>query len=308
MERILVTGSGGMLGADLWQVLKGRYDLAGLDVAERRGLYGKRFFPCDITDGKVVRGAVRAARPAAVIHAAAWADVDACESDREKAFAINGGGTGNVARACAEADSILIYLSTDYVFDGKKDSPYREDDATRPLSVYGASKLAGEEAVSAALEPHAIVRTSWLFGGHGRNFVDTILDKSRVQGELKVVDDQVGSPTYTVDLAGAIGAFLDIVLGRGGGTSRWPGIYHVSNSGSVSWCGFAREIVRLGKREGVRVEPITSEDLARRAPRPTMSVLDTAKFGGFTGVRMRSWQDAVREYIAGKGTGSSSER
>ncbi|MDD5496631.1 MAG: dTDP-4-dehydrorhamnose reductase, partial [Candidatus Omnitrophica bacterium] len=303
--KILITGSGGMLGTDLCQELRRDYEVYGLDLVRRTAYSVQRFVRCDITDEKEIINAVSRIKPDVVVHAAAYTDVDGCELDRKKAYKINTEGTKNVALACKKTGAVLIYISTDFVFDGKKKRPYKEDDRTGPLSVYGDSKLKGEIAVRKILKKYFILRTSWLYGKHGKNFVDTILAKAKEGKALKVVDDQVGTPTYTKDLAKAIRVLLDKSLSYSVqrtaysvGVTQYAvrstqyGIYHVSNSGKVSWYEYAREILRLtGSR--TEVFPISSEELSRPARRPAMSVLDNSKIARFTDYRMRRWQGAL---------------
>jgi len=272
-----------MLGTDLARELAGRYEVTGTDV--NGGLYR-----CDITDREKIAGIIEKVMPDIVIHAAAWADVDGCELDKKKAYAVNSAGTGNVAVACKSAGARMIYVSTDFVFDGRKTSPYREADKTGPLCVYADSKLKGEALTREASEKNAVVRTSWLYGKNGKNFVDTIIAKAKADGKLRVVDDQVGSPTYTVDLAGAIRRLIDK-------PEAIRGIYHVSNSGSVSWYEYAKAILKISGIKA-KVDPISSKELARPAIRPAMSAMDISKFEKITGYKMRGWKAALREYLS----------
>jgi len=287
--RILITGSSGMLGVDLWQELEQNYDVFGVDLTPNSQPPTPNFYSVDITEMDSVISTVGKIKPDVVIHVAAYTDVDGCERDAQKAYRVNSDGAKNIALACRDNDAVLVYISTDFVFDGKSKTPYKETDETGPLSVYGDSKLKGEEAVQDILKKYYILRTSWLYGKYGKNFVDTILAKAKAEKALKVVDDQVGSPTYTKDLARAIHALLD--MGKGYGT------YHVSNSGSVSWYDYAREILRLAGSK-TKVIPISSEELARPAKRPAMSILDNSKFIEFTGYGMRNWKDALKEYLS----------
>src|SRR3989338_5534592 len=231
---ILITGSSGMLGVDLCRELKAEYKLYGMDMVHSPWSIVHSFTKGDITDRREMQRILKKIKPDLVIHAAAWTDVDGCEADKKKAYLINVNGTKNVARACFETGAIPIYISTDFVFNGHKKAPYTETDKPDPLSVYGESKLAGEEAVRRSTRNHFILRTSWLYGKHCKNFVDTILAKAKAGGALRVVDDQVGSPTYAKDLAKAIHALLDRNQRPETGNQGY-GIYHVSNSGSVSW-------------------------------------------------------------------------
>jgi dTDP-4-dehydrorhamnose reductase len=281
-KRILVIGADGMLGHELMDILSADWKLTGVDIGE-----------LDITGGKGVAEYIMSLRPCAVINAAARTDVDGCENDAEGAFAVNARGAGHVAAACGASASRMIQVSTDYVFDGRKGGPYSESDRPNPQSVYGKSKMAGEEAVRAALSDYLIVRTSWLFGRHGKNFVDRILKAASRQSVLEVVGDQYGCPTYARDLAAGIGALL---------TTDYRGIVNVTNSGICSWCEFARAILELAGMSGVKVNEITSDRLERRAPRPPFSALDGSRYAGLTGAPMRHWREALAEYIK-KGTG-----
>ena len=295
-DKVLIIGSSGMLGVDLSCELAESYELYGFDIihSPRSTVHG--FKKGDISNKNNVFDILEEVKPKFVIHTAAMTDVDGCELDREKAYKINTDGTANVALGCKKSGAILIYISTDFVFDGKKKTPYKETDKTAPLSVYGDSKLKGEKAVKKELEQYFILRTSWLYGKCGKNFVDTIAGKAVHEKVLKVVDDQVGSPTYTVDLAGAIHLLLTKRGTRDEGRGM-SGIYHVSNSGSVTWYEYAKEIVKL-TGSGTRVIPISSEELNRPAKRPAMSVMDNSKFNKFTGHKLRDWKDALSEYIS----------
>jgi len=295
-RKILTTGSGGMLGTDLVSEFKDDYNVYGLDLVHRPPVAAGDFSRCDITnEGETLR-VISKIKPDIVIHTAAWTDVDGCELDKDKAYEINSEGTENVALGCKSAGAVLVYISTDFVFNGKKRSPYKETDRPDPLSIYGDSKLLGENAVDRILDRYFILRTSWLYGSSGKNFVDTIIEKARASKELKVVDDQVGSPTYTKDLAEAIGALLSQMEFKG------KGIYHVSNSGSVSWYDYAKTILKLSGSK-TKVIPISSKELDRPAKRPAMSVLDNSKFSRFTGYKMRNWKAALEEYLAKRGRG-----
>ncbi len=289
-NKILITGSSGMLGIDLCQELAEDCEIIGTDLLTSHTSRVTSFFKSDITNREAIAKIIALVKPDVVIHTAAMTDVDGCESAGEKAYKINAEGAGNVAGACRSAGAVLIHISTDFIFDGKKRAPYTEEDKPSPLSVYGDSKLKGEEAIKKEAEEYFILRTSWLYGKHGKNFVDTIIAKAKTEKVLKVVDGQVGSPTYTVDLAKAIHTLLDKVTGYG--------TYHVSNSGSVSWYGYAKEILRLSGSK-TEVIAISSKELDRPAERPAMSILDNSKFAGFTGYKLRDWKDALKEYLPG---------
>ncbi|MCX5678000.1 MAG: dTDP-4-dehydrorhamnose reductase [Candidatus Omnitrophica bacterium] len=303
--KVLITGSSGMLGIDLCQELNSGYDVIGLDLSRRlkpktqnsRAGFNLLYVKGDITDRKGVAAIIQKVSPDFVIHCAAWTDVDGCELDSKKAYKVNSEGARNVALGCKASGAALIYISTDFVFNGKKRRPYKETDRTDPLSVYGDSKLKGESFVKKALNNHYILRTSWLYGACGKNFVDTIIAKGKTEKCLRVVRDQVGSPTSTKSLARAIHHLLDKLTMGDKLSMACRGAYHLSNSGSVSWYNYAREILRLVKSK-TEVLPITSEELARPARRPAMSVMDNSKFSKFTGYRMPDWKIALKEYLS----------
>jgi len=255
--KILVTGAAGQLGRELVDVATG----AGHDVfaASRAEL--------DVTKPEVVRAVVLREQPAVIVHAAAWTAVDACESDREKAMLHNGAATRFVVDAAREVGARVIYISTDYVFDGTKPTPYVEADVPNPQSVYGVSKLTGEQAVDTSID--SVVRISWVCGFHGVNMVKTILRIAAQQDTLTFVDDQVGCPTFADDAAAMITRLA---------TEARPGIWHVTNQGAVSWYEFTREVLRAAGHDPARVKPVRTRDLvpARPAPRPANSVLDNA--------------------------------
>lgn len=270
---ILVVGSKGMLGQELMAVFG---DAArGVDVEE-----------IDITDLLSVQRVLVTLKPAVVVNAAAYTDVDGCQTNTEQAMQVNSEGVGYLAMISKEIGAKLVQVSTDYIFDGKKGSPYLEDDLASPLSVYGESKLGGE--MNAWFNPdHLIVRTQWLYGHGGKNFVETMLKLAGEKSELTVVDDQVGSPTWAYDVALAIKALID---------KGCSGPYHVANAGFVSWNGFAKEIFRLAGRD-VTVKPMTTAELGRPAPRPLYSTLDCTKLVQDTGFTPQPWQEALKRYL-----------
>jgi len=276
--KVLVTGARGMLGSDLCELLAREHEVRGVDI---EGF--------DVTEPAAVSEALAARRPEAVVHCAAWTDVDGCERDPARAFLHNGWGTWNVARAAAEVGATLVYLSTDFVFDGAKGEPYTEFDVPNPLSVYGASKLAGEEAVRSLVPRHYVVRSAWLFGARGRNFVRAILEGAADRDEMPVVADQFGSPTYTRDLARGL---ADIILsGR-----VVPGTYHLANSGVCSWAELAGEALRLAGRP-TRVKPIPAAEWPSPAPRPAYSALRSRRLE-LQGVRgLRNWKESLASYL-----------
>jgi dTDP-4-dehydrorhamnose reductase len=281
MGKILVIGAKGMLGRDLMEVLRSSFltdEVIGWDIEE-----------IDIRVEKDTVGKIETLRPRTVINVAAYTDVDRCESDEAEALAINAEGMKHVATAASRCHAKVVYLSTDYVFDGMKKAPYVEDDRPHPVSVYGRSKLKGEEYVQRAVKDALIVRTQWLYGKHGKNFVMAILRQAKEKKALSIVNDQTGSPTYTRDLSRAISVLLQ---------QKATGIFHVTNSGHCTWYAFGREILKLSGIEGVEVLPITSEELGRPAPRPPYSVLDCQRLKVETGMELRPWAEALKEYLA----------
>jgi len=282
--RALVTGARGMLGYALADSRPDDVTLIGTDLPE-----------LDVTDAARLASCLAAEEPDAVINAAAYTNVDGCETHEEEALAVNGTGARLLAEACAGAGVPLLHVSTDYVFDGRIEAPgaYTEEDATNPLSAYGRTKLAGEEGVRAATDAHWIVRTQWLYGMGGPNFVETMLRLAGERDRLTIVDDQVGSPTSTHDLAPALWAFLE----------KRPahGTYHAANAGSCSWFDFAREIFRRAHVDVV-TEPMDSSRLDRPAPRPARSVLDTSKLRAALGAGLPPWEEGLARYLERRAT------
>lgn len=275
--KILITGAEGQLGRDLIKVLSGEHQLFPFDL------------DLDITDYSKVISTIPSIKPDLVIHAAAMTDVDGCELNPDQAFKVNALGTQNVALACSESNAKIVYLSTDFVFDGRKREPYTEFDTPNPLSIYGKSKLAGENYVTSLLPNHYITRTAWLYGKEGKNFVKSILRLAEEKGELRVVNDQVGSPTYSYDLAAMIAKIIE---------TDFFGIYHVTNAGSVSWYEFAQKILEIAGKGGVKIIPITSDELNRPAPRPTYSVLRNYVLE-LRGIgKMRHFEEALKDYFS----------
>ena len=268
MKKILVTGANGMLGEDLCPILEDNgYEVIETDINT-----------LDITNPVQVKSVLEAERPDIVIHCAAYTNVDKAEEDLKNAELINVTGTENIAEVCGKSGITLVYISTDYVFDGTKNSPYTPDDRTNPVNNYGMTKYEGEEAVRSLCEKYYIARTSWLYGYHGKNFVETMLNLAD-KPEIKVVDDQIGCPTWTVELANGIVKLL----------SKSYGTYHVCGSGSTSWYGFAREVfVQSGMK--VNLLPCTTYEFPRPAKRPQYSVMEN------DGI-CRNWQDALRDYL-----------
>lgn len=276
---ILVLGSNGLLGHELMIESRLPGAVIGMDLDR-----------CDITRPREIEAALDDIRPEWVINAAAYTDVDGCESNREQAWAVNATGAGNLAESCRKRDIPIVQISTDFVFDGRKGTEYNENDQPSPLSLYGESKWGGEQRVIAAGGRFLIVRTSWLFGKGGKNFPDTILKASRSSKYLRVVSDQVGSPTYARDLAEAIGELIQ---------RSARGIVHVANRGHCSWAEYAMYIMKI---LGIDTEiiAVSSSELNRPAVRPGFSVLSLKRYHEITGKIMRSWQDAVGAYLVGE--------
>ncbi|MBW7957426.1 MAG: dTDP-4-dehydrorhamnose reductase [Deltaproteobacteria bacterium] len=286
--KALLTGAKGQLGSDLGPLLRN----AGFETAA----FGSS--ELDIADATAVFNAVRKERPGLIINAAAYTKVDLAEKERERAFAVNSDGPANLGRAALEAGIPLIHVSTDFVFDGSRAVPYREDDATNPQSVYGESKLAGEAALAALLDKRVVIRTSWVYGVTGHNFVKTILRLASERDSLRVVYDQVGSPTWSADLASAI---VEVAKSISAGKSPW-GTYHYSNEGVASWFDFAVAICEEAKALGTglkcsAIEPILTAEYPVPARRPAFSVLDKARIKGAFGLRIPYWRDSLRSML-----------
>lgn len=297
--KVLITGSNGMLGKALLETFKdGKlYGIGSARAAKNQAAGFFEYEQCDITDRDDVRSTVSRIRPDAVVHAAAFTQVDDCEREQDKAMAVNFTGTAHVADAAGEHGAFLIFVSTDYVFDGRKKSPYVEDDPTGPLNVYGRSKLAAENYLRQRAGGYLIARTSWVYGPGGKNFVEAILRLSAERETLEVVKDQTGRPTYTYDLAAAIFHLCDYAMsGAGQGSKILPPVLHVANCGAASWFDFAKEIVLLSGRK-VAVKPILAEQLKRPAARPENSVLDTARFDALLKKPLREWKESLRDYM-----------
>jgi len=275
--KILVTGANGQLGADVVRLFSEKgHHVVGVGRAQ-----------LDITDEAMCHTVIDEVRPDAIIHCAAYTAVDQAETDQDQAYLVNAIGTRNLAVAAEQICSKFCYISTDYVFDGTNSSPYYEYDNTNPLTVYGKSKRAGEQLVQSICSRWFIVRTSWVYGASGSNFVKTMLKVGQERDSLQVVDDQWGSPTYTCDLA----LFLEQLVM----TDKY-GIYHTSNSGTCTWYEFAKAIFEEAEMP-VMVEPCTTEQFPRPAPRPRYSVMEpmAIRINGFEPIR--HWRVALREYL-----------
>jgi dTDP-4-dehydrorhamnose reductase len=280
--KILILGHKGMLGSDLMLRLMTAHNVTGRDVDD-----------FDIASENDCGRVVAECSPEVVINAAAYTNVDACETDREGCFAVNAVGVQNMALACRGKGITLVHFSTDYIFDGRKGTPYEEEDPPAPLNVYGASKLAGERFLQTLSESYLLIRTAWLYGRNGRNFVKAILEKASTVKELDVVDDQIGSPTYSWDLAAAVELLIE------GGHK---GVFHVTNRGRCSWYEFACKILQYAGRNDVTVRPIPSDRLSRPAVRPAWSVLSCRKFFMASGKTLPYWQIALKNYLEQAGS------
>ena len=275
--KVLVTGVKGQLGYDVVKELEKReIEAVGVDIEEM-----------DITDADCVNRVIREAAPDAVIHCAAYTAVDAAEDNEELCRKVNAEGPRNIAGVCKELDIKMIYISTDYVFDGKGERPWEPEDERHPLNVYGQTKYEGELAVQNTLEKYFIVRIAWVFGVNGKNFIKTMLRLAETHDHLTVVNDQYGSPTYTYDLARLL---VDMVL-----TEKY-GVYHATNEGICTWYEFACEIF---KQAGITIEvtPVSSKEYPAKAKRPENSRMSKDKLEANGFVRLPSWQDALKRYL-----------
>jgi dTDP-4-dehydrorhamnose reductase len=290
--RVLVTGADGQVGRALVKTFAESAEVIGCN---RRSL--------DLSNADQIREKVREIAPDIIVNAGAYTAVDRAESERDLAFAINGRAPGILAEEALRASALLIHYSTDYVFNGSKTGAWVEGDATDPLSVYGASKLAGEEAIRGAGGRYLIFRTSWVYAPEGKNFVLTMLRLGRERDALNVVDDQVGAPTTAAELARATHKIASEIHGEKIDDSRsWSGIYHMTCSGSVSWCGFARAIFdgasSLLDGKTPKVNPIATSEFPTPAKRPLNSVLSNAKLKSTFGLQLLPWQSALDEMLA----------
>ena len=277
----MVIGAKGMLGRDLMGDL-----LSSLPNDE---VFGWDIEEIDIQKEEDTVFKIEKLRPDILIHIAAYTDVDGCELDKEKAFAVNAEGTKHVALAASRCRAKMVYLSTDYVFDGNKREPYLESDPPHPLNVYGRSKLEGEQYVQTGVKDSLIIRTQWLYGRYGKNFVASILQQAGEKRVLSIVNDQIGSPTYTADLAKAISALIQFDA---------RGIFHVANSDLCTWYTFGQAILKLSGMDRVRVIPISSKESGRPAVRPSYSVLNCQRLKKETGLVLRPWSEALKDYLA----------
>jgi len=280
--KILVTGAGGMLGSIFCQkLIDAGHEVSGIDIKSG-------FAEVDIAKKEAIGDFVKKVKPQIIVHTAAYTDVDGCELNPDEAYRINAQGTENIALACNNAGASLVYISTDYVFDGNKKDAYKETDKLGPVNIYGKSKLLGEEYIGQISKNFLIIRSSSLFGSNGKNFVKAILKNAALPGSLKVVSDQRSCPTYVNDLAKAA---IDLI------NNKKNGIYHIANSGICSWYEFAEEILKIA---GIKKDilPIRLEESSRAAKRPKMSALSCDKYNKATGKLMRHWKEALGEYLS----------
>jgi dTDP-4-dehydrorhamnose reductase len=277
-DKILITGSKGMLGRDLVSIFrKNRYEVTAYDVSE-----------LDITDSSACDAVIENVKPDIIINAAAYTDVDKAEEEKDKAKKINGDGAGNLAKTASKNGALIVYFSTDYIFDGKKKEEYTEDDKPNPISAYGRSKLMGEDKIKDATDDYLIIRTEWLYGKYGNNFVKSIINAASSGENLKVVNDQEGSPTYTVDLADATFRLIK---------EKARGIINFTSTGHTTWFDFAELIMKKLKIGTLKVIPISSADLNRPAKRPANSRLALEKYIKITGDKPPDYQKALDRYF-----------
>ncbi|MGQ9602673.1 MAG: dTDP-4-dehydrorhamnose reductase [bacterium] len=272
----MVTGARGMLGSDLCDVLSREFEVYGVDIDD-----------FDIADEGATFNTIIGIHPDTIVHLAAYTDVEGSETNPDKAFLVNGAGTLNVARAAREIDAYLIYLSTDYVFDGTKSQPYVEIDPINPISIYGLSKAYGEMYASRVTRRNLIVRTSWLFGPNGINFVDKVIKQAESGKPLKVVNDQHGCPTYTMHLAFS----LREVIKR-----KIEGILHIVGTGETTWFDFARTALDLAGIE-VEIQPVPTEAYPAKARRPRHSVLSSVMLSSFGLKELPIWKEGLKEHL-----------
>ena len=288
-QNLVLVGANGMLAQAVKSQAPDRYKITCLDLPE-----------FDLTNRDQVLGRMREIAPAVIVNCAAYTNVDGCETNEETATAVNGLGPSYLAEAARKAGATLVHISTDYVFDGRQSAPYTEEDATNPLSAYGRSKLKGEQAIlESGLEQYFIIRTSWLYGPGGKNFVETIIRLAKEREDLRIVADQVGSPTFTADLARAIFNLLALHTNH---PSSPHGIYHFSNQGICSWYEFGKEILAQLAESGVpvkvkRILPIGTDEYPLPAVRPAYSVFAKEKYSRATGAAIPDWRESLATYF-----------
>lgn len=287
MSRVLIFGAAGQVGTELQRSFSGFGEIIACDRAA-----------VDLRREDQIRSMIRRTAPTVILNAAAYTAVDKAESEAELAMAINASAPGAMAEEAARCGAVLVHYSTDYVFDGTKASAWTEGDTTNPLNIYGATKLAGEEAIRNAGGRYLIFRTSWVYGPHGHNFLFTMLRLGRQRDELRIVDDQRGAPTSSPAIAAATRAIIDRALsGSAGPAEDWTGVYHMTCSGAVTWCGFARAIFARGESlmegKSPRVTGIASSEYPTPARRPQNSVLCCEKLRARFGLQLPAWEEAL---------------
>ncbi len=278
VQKVIITGANGMLAYALKETIGSNFDLIALTEKE-----------LDITNSEDVLYTMRDIRPDVLVNTAAYTYVDKAEQEQTLARLINGTAVGYIAKACNITNTRVIHISSDYIFDGEKEGHYTEYDEPNPMSIYGISKLIGEQELTKHTDNYVIIRSQWLYGDHGSNFAETIISLAEKKDELKVVDDQYGSPTYTMDLAKAI----KLIIQR---NDIKKDIFNFSNEGVVSWFGFAKDIFRLMGVE-IKLIPVDSSAYPRPAKRPHNSALDKTKIKNALGLDIRPWYDALYEYM-----------
>lgn len=276
MNRVLITGANGMLGSDFLKIWCRHATVTGIDISD-----------CNITSSQSVNECFDAVRPDMVVHCAAYTNVDGAQDHEDTAHSVNVQGTENIVQSARRIGAEVVYISTDFVFDGKKSVPYNEEDSANPLSVYGKTKYEGERIIRELLPAHYIVRISWLYGRSGSNFVYTIRNAARERPELQVVNDQFGTPTFTLDVA----HHLWRIVRRG----SW-GTWHLSGEGAASWYDFAREVLRLYDIK-TPVKPVTSDEFPRPAPRPAYSVMANQRYFNECGGKMPDWKKSLADFV-----------
>jgi dTDP-4-dehydrorhamnose reductase len=286
-SKILVTGANGQLGNELRRLCRNfpglEFIFTDVDML-------------DITNPDAVSVFMEASKPAIVVNCAAYTDVEGAEDNPKIARKVNSLAPQVLAAACAMQDAFLVHISTDYVFDGETSRPYVEDDETNPISVYGQSKLEGEEKIKTVFDNYLILRTSWLYSEYGHNFMRSIIAKAKENETIEVVDDQIGSPTYARDLANCI---IDIIIKSILNPKAYlPGVYHYTNQGSCSWFEFAQEIVNFAGITTCKVLPVKSDKYKTKAKRPQYSVLDTSKIRSSFGIGIPNWRDSLKECLS----------
>lgn len=277
--KVLLTGAKGMLARAIKNNVRDDWDLCAVDIDE-----------LDIADRGAVQDTLRKLKPECIINCAAFTQVDACEAEKERAFSVNGEGLGYIAATAQEIGATLVHFSTDYIFNGARNRPYKEDDPVSPINVYGASKWEGECKIRKHLDKHLIIRTQWLYGNGGNHFIKTILNLAKNKKILNIVDDQIGSPTWTEDIAKATLELID---------REAQGTYHVVNSGHCSWYGFARKIVDEASLS-VKLVPCSTDEYPCPAQRPAYSVLSTKKAQEELGYFFPPWELSLKQYMLSK--------